>query len=262
MEPIGSCGPGWVDSATRPSRRSPSRRSPTACSEPCPGGTLVVSSSMPVRDVEAFGSPRADPPRVLANRGANGIDGVVSTALGVALATGPTVALVGDLAFLHDVSALVGSAEDREALTVVVADNGGGGIFSFLPQAARLATRALRAPVRHAPSRPIRRRWPGDSDGMSWRSTVQDGPGPSTRQSPRPRADGWWWSACPTEGRMWPYTTRSTPPSSKRSTRHGWAAPTHRTRYYAWRCYVMRSTLCRWPPADRRASAGPTTHPS
>jgi 2-succinyl-5-enolpyruvyl-6-hydroxy-3-cyclohexene-1-carboxylate synthase len=105
-----------------------------------PGGTLVVSSSMPVRDLEAFGSPRNDPPRVLANRGANGIDGVVSTALGVALATGPTVALVGDLAFLHDVSALVGPAAERPPLTVVVADNGGGGIFSFLPQAAQLAS--------------------------------------------------------------------------------------------------------------------------
>ena len=102
------------------------------------GGTLVVSSSMPVRDIESFGSPRPDPPRVLANRGANGIDGVVSTALGVAVATGPTVAFVGDLAFLHDVSALVGPAGDRPALTVVVADNGGGGIFSFLPQADQL----------------------------------------------------------------------------------------------------------------------------
>jgi len=103
-------------------------------------GRLVVSSSMPVRDLEAFGGQRGAPPRVLANRGANGIDGVVSTALGVALAQGPTVALVGDLAFLHDVSALVGPVDQEAHLTVVVADNGGGGIFSFLPPAARLGS--------------------------------------------------------------------------------------------------------------------------
>jgi 2-succinyl-5-enolpyruvyl-6-hydroxy-3-cyclohexene-1-carboxylate synthase len=103
-------------------------------------GTLVVSSSMPIRDVEAFAQPRDRPPRILANRGANGIDGVMSTAWGVALGNpGPTVALVGDLAFLHDVSALVGAAGSTAPLTVVVADNGGGGIFSFLDPAAKLA---------------------------------------------------------------------------------------------------------------------------
>jgi len=105
-----------------------------------PGGaTLVVSSSMPVRDVEAFAAPRRQPPRVLANRGANGIDGVVSTAVGVALGTpGPTVLLIGDLAFLHDLSALVCADGFTAPLTVVVADNGGGGIFSFLETAGAL----------------------------------------------------------------------------------------------------------------------------
>jgi 2-succinyl-5-enolpyruvyl-6-hydroxy-3-cyclohexene-1-carboxylate synthase len=93
---------------------------------------------MPIRDVEAYGAPRPDPPRVLANRGANGIDGVVSTALGVALATGPTVALVGDLAFFHDVSALLRAVGSDAPCTVVVADNGGGGVFSFLPPATVL----------------------------------------------------------------------------------------------------------------------------
>lgn len=103
-------------------------------------GTVVVSSSMPVRDLEWFAPAVAVPPRVLANRGANGIDGVCSTALGVAAASeGPVVAVLGDLAFFHDLSALVGSGDGGAVTgapcTVLVVDNGGGGIFEFLPQA-------------------------------------------------------------------------------------------------------------------------------
>jgi 2-succinyl-5-enolpyruvyl-6-hydroxy-3-cyclohexene-1-carboxylate synthase len=101
------------------------------------GGQLVVSSSMPVRDVEWYGAPRAGV-RVLSNRGANGIDGVLSTAVGAALTGVPTVALLGDLAFLYDASALIGAGERDLTLTVVVIDNDGGGIFSFLPQAGAL----------------------------------------------------------------------------------------------------------------------------
>ena len=97
------------------------------------GGALVLSSSMPVRDVEWFGPNRNDI-SVLANRGANGIDGVVATALGVALAGHQTVCLIGDVAFLHDSTSLIALRNRPVDLTVVVTDNDGGGIFSFLPQ--------------------------------------------------------------------------------------------------------------------------------
>jgi 2-succinyl-5-enolpyruvyl-6-hydroxy-3-cyclohexene-1-carboxylate synthase len=99
---------------------------------------LVVASSMPVRDLEWYATPRSDV-RVHANRGANGIDGTISTAIGVAIASGrPTAVLLGDIAFLHDSTALVGITERSLDLTIVVIDNDGGGIFSFLPQATAI----------------------------------------------------------------------------------------------------------------------------
>ena len=98
--------------------------------------TLFVASSMPVRDVEEFFPVRGDPPRVLSNRGANGIDGTVSSAFGVAAAgTGPVVLLIGDVALAHDIGGLLAARRLELAITIVLLNNDGGGIFHFLPVA-------------------------------------------------------------------------------------------------------------------------------
>jgi 2-succinyl-5-enolpyruvyl-6-hydroxy-3-cyclohexene-1-carboxylate synthase len=101
------------------------------------GALLWVGSSLPVRDIDHYGVPRADL-RILASRGASGIDGTTSAAIGAALAhDGPAFALVGDLAFLHDTPGLaLGPDEPRPDLCLIVVNNDGGGIFSALEQAA------------------------------------------------------------------------------------------------------------------------------
>ena len=102
-----------------------------------PEGTLLMASnSMPVRDMDAYLTGSETAVRTLGNRGASGIDGVVSTALGMAATgDGPVVLVVGDIAFIHDLNALVALRDERPPLTIVLIDNDGGGIFSFLPQA-------------------------------------------------------------------------------------------------------------------------------
>jgi 2-succinyl-5-enolpyruvyl-6-hydroxy-3-cyclohexene-1-carboxylate synthase len=97
--------------------------------------TLFVASSMPVRDIETCWPVRPDPPRALCNRGANGIDGTVSSAFGVAGADGPVVLLIGDVALAHDIGGLLTARRTGLKLTIVLLDNGGGGIFDFLPVA-------------------------------------------------------------------------------------------------------------------------------
>lgn len=145
--------PGWAAEWQRASQRSAAAIDATldasaTLTEPqvardvaalVPDGTaLVVASSMPVRDLDLVMRPRAGI-QIYANRGVSGIDGFVSTAMGVAighLVEGPTVALCGDLSLLHDVNGLMPGPEPRPNITFVVINNDGGGIFSLLPQAS------------------------------------------------------------------------------------------------------------------------------
>ena len=103
------------------------------------GDSVLAASSMPVRDMEAFLRPGPEGVRIVSNRGANGIDGLVSTSAGLATGSGArTWAVLGDLALFHDLGGLA-AARNASDLRVIVIDNSGGGIFHFLPQAQAMA---------------------------------------------------------------------------------------------------------------------------
>ena len=106
-----------------------------------PDGDLVyTASSMPIRDQEAFLPPSETDALFLCNRGANGIDGLISSGIGAAQASGrPTTIVTGDLGLLHDIGGLAALRDISTPVRIVVIDNDGGGIFGFLPQAEALA---------------------------------------------------------------------------------------------------------------------------
>jgi 2-succinyl-5-enolpyruvyl-6-hydroxy-3-cyclohexene-1-carboxylate synthase len=103
------------------------------------GDLVYTASSMPIRDQEEFARSGSADVLFLCNRGANGIDGIVSSGIGAAVATGrPTTIVLGDLALVHDLGGLLALRGIASPVRVVVIDNGGGGIFHFLPQAELL----------------------------------------------------------------------------------------------------------------------------
>lgn len=101
------------------------------------GASLFVGNSMPIRDLDSFFWQNTTNIRVMANRGANGIDGVTSTALGASLYSSPMYLVLGDLTFFHDLNGLIAAKQYALNLTVILINNNGGGIFSFLPQSGK-----------------------------------------------------------------------------------------------------------------------------
>jgi 2-succinyl-5-enolpyruvyl-6-hydroxy-3-cyclohexene-1-carboxylate synthase len=124
---------GWLAALDEPFEGAPF---PTLAAALPDGAVLWAGSSMPVRDMDAWLPSTDRAITVRSNRGANGIDGVISSALGASAAgKGPVALVVGDVSFLHDLTALAMGRQQGLALAIVLMDNDGGGIFSFLPQA-------------------------------------------------------------------------------------------------------------------------------
>ena len=99
--------------------------------------TIFVGNSMPIRDLDSFFFFNQKGIKVVANRGANGIDGTISTALGVATKRQPFYLILGDLTFFHDLNGLVAAKLQQLDITILLINNNGGGIFSFLPQSSQ-----------------------------------------------------------------------------------------------------------------------------
>ena len=162
---------------------------------------------MPIRDVEAFFPTSPKPLRFLAGRGANGIDGVASSAAGAALGSGrPTFLLTGDVALLHDVGGLLPSRRAGAEITVVCLNNDGGGIFDFLPVATAaeaeayerhiatphgidLAALAALAGLEHRSATTVQELRDAVARPRSWRCARIAGP--------TSRSTGRWWRAWP-----------------------------------------------------------------
>ncbi len=164
------------------------------------GSTWFVGNSMPIRDVDAFAVPRETELHMVGHRGASGIDGNVSSALGASVVSrGPTLALLGDLTFLHDQNGLMAAHRERPPIVFVIIQNDGGGIFHLLPirDYDPLFTEHIVMPhgldlARVAQVYELPHRRVGSTDEL--RAAVQDGfanGGPSVVEVPIERRRNW-----------------------------------------------------------------------